>query len=91
VASLTFSRPASPLRRRGAKSLVSSLVEQLVSPSGDLRFKDAGEAELKGLRSRQQLFRVAWGPAADPRSEAAETSEVERTAKPLVVKEGDCT
>jgi eukaryotic-like serine/threonine-protein kinase len=61
---------------QGGEILVSSLVEQLVAPSGDLRFKDAGEAELKGLSGTQQLFRVAWGPAADPRSEAAETREV---------------
>jgi class 3 adenylate cyclase len=61
---------------QGGEILVSSLVEQLVSPSGDLRFKDAGEAELKGLTGRQQLFRVAWGPTADPRSEVSETTEV---------------
>jgi class 3 adenylate cyclase len=52
-------------RAQGGEILVSSLVEQLVAPSGDLRFKDVGEAELRGLSGRQQLYRVAWG-AAEP-------------------------
>jgi class 3 adenylate cyclase len=51
---------------QGGEVLVSSLVQQLVEPSGDLRFRDAGEAELKGLSGRQQVFRVAWGPSEDP-------------------------
>jgi class 3 adenylate cyclase len=59
---------------QGGEILVSSLVEQLVEPSGDLRFKDAGEAELKGLSGRQQLFRAAWGPTAEPFAETPEAS-----------------
>jgi class 3 adenylate cyclase len=60
-------------RAQGGEVLVSSLVEQLVEPSGDVRFKDAGEAELKGLSDRQRLYRVAWGPAqGDPLRETVE-------------------
>jgi class 3 adenylate cyclase len=57
---------------QGGEVLVSSLVQQLVEPSGDLRFRDAGETELKGLSGRQQLFRVAWGPGEDPLAEPAQ-------------------
>jgi len=56
-------------RAQGGEILVSSLVEQLVEPSGELRFRDAGEAELKGLSEPQHLYRVAWGSDRDPFAE----------------------
>jgi class 3 adenylate cyclase len=57
-------------RAQGGEVLVSALVEQLVEPSGDLRFKDAGETELKGLTDPQRLYRVAWGLDRDPFGES---------------------
>lgn len=64
---------------QGGEILVSSLVEQLVAPSGDLRFKDAGEVELKGLSGRQQLYRVAWGAAeAEPLRETVAAGDSPR-------------
>lgn len=47
-------------RAHGGEILVSSLVKELIEPSGDIPFKDADEVELKGLDGRHQLFRVAW-------------------------------
>jgi class 3 adenylate cyclase len=64
---------------RGGEVLVSSLVEQLVEPAGDLRFKDAGEAELKGLSEPQRLYRVAWGVERDPFAETPEPAAQEAT------------
>jgi class 3 adenylate cyclase len=58
-------------RAQGGEILVSSLVQQLLEPSGDRRFKDAGETELKGLSGKERLYRVAWGPdQTDPLREA---------------------
>lgn len=54
---------------QGGEVLVSSLVAQLLEPAGDLRFKDAGETELKGLTDPQQLYRIAWGSSRDPFAE----------------------
>jgi class 3 adenylate cyclase len=65
-------------RAQGGEVLVSSLVEQLVDGSADLRFKDVGETELKGLSDRQRLYRVAWGPSADPLTAPAETAQAVR-------------
>lgn len=47
----------------GGEILVSAAVEDVVGAGGDISFRDAGEAELKGLREPQALFRVAWAPA----------------------------
>lgn len=61
-------------RAQGGEVLVSSLVEQLVEPAGDLRFRNAGEAELKGLSGPQRIYRVAWGLDRDPFADTAEPS-----------------
>jgi eukaryotic-like serine/threonine-protein kinase len=68
-------------RAQGGEVLVSSLVEQLVESAGDLRFKNVGEAELKGLSEPQRIYRVAWGPDRDPFAETAEPSASRGFAK----------
>ncbi len=42
--------------------LVSETVA-LLCRSGDLKFEDAGERELKGVPDRWHLYRVVGGPA----------------------------
>jgi eukaryotic-like serine/threonine-protein kinase len=61
-------------RAQGGEILVSSLVQQLVEPSGELRFRTTGETELKGLSEPQQLYRVAWGHDDDPFAESPRPS-----------------
>ncbi len=44
----------------GGQILVSSLLKDLTESSGDFRFGDGREVELKGLSGRQRVFVVAW-------------------------------
>jgi class 3 adenylate cyclase len=45
---------------QGGEILTSSIVRDLVGSSADVRFEDAGELQLKGLRGRQRAYRVIW-------------------------------
>jgi hypothetical protein len=78
---------AFPSARQAVKCAID--IQGALARRADLRFKDAGEAELKGLSRTQQLFRVAWGPprilaARRPRPAKSDGQAVRR-------KEGDCT
>lgn len=44
----------------GGEILVSSLVQQIAEPRGDLRFVAPHEVELKGIRERQIVYEVDW-------------------------------
>jgi class 3 adenylate cyclase len=44
----------------GGEILTSSIVRELVGSSADVRFEDAGELQLKGLRGSQRVYRVVW-------------------------------
>jgi class 3 adenylate cyclase len=45
---------------QGGEILVSSLLKQLTESTGDLRFGDVREVELKGLEEKQRIHAVAW-------------------------------
>jgi class 3 adenylate cyclase len=45
---------------RGGEILVSSLVKDLTTSGGDLRFGRSREVELKGISERQRLHEVGW-------------------------------
>jgi class 3 adenylate cyclase len=55
-------------RAEGGEILASSIVRELVGDSDEVRFEDAGEVELKGLRGTQHVYRVPWRRTADARS-----------------------
>ena len=44
----------------GGEILVSSTVRELTESAGDLRFREAGEVELKGLAGTFHLYRAIW-------------------------------
>jgi eukaryotic-like serine/threonine-protein kinase len=44
----------------GGEILVSSTVRELTESAGDLRFREAGEVELKGLSGTFHLYRAIW-------------------------------
>ncbi|MGH3045783.1 MAG: adenylate/guanylate cyclase domain-containing protein [Gaiellaceae bacterium] len=47
-------------RANGSEILTSSIVHQLVGPAHDFAFEYAGEAQLKGLRGSEHVYRVLW-------------------------------
>lgn len=47
-------------RADGSEILTSSIVRELVGTGHEIPFEDAGEAQLKGLRGSEHLYRVLW-------------------------------
>jgi class 3 adenylate cyclase len=47
-------------KAQGGEILVSSLVKELTQSSGDIRFGDGLEVELKGLSGLTQVHLVDW-------------------------------
>jgi class 3 adenylate cyclase len=47
-------------KAQGGEILVSSLVKELTQSSGDIRFGDGREVELKGLSGLTQIHLVEW-------------------------------
>ncbi len=45
---------------RGGEILVSSVLRELTSPTGDLRFRSRRDVQLKGLSETQSLYPVEW-------------------------------
>ena len=45
---------------RGGEILVSALLKELTESSGDLRFDEGREVELKGLSGKHTVFVVGW-------------------------------
>jgi class 3 adenylate cyclase len=47
-------------RANGSEILTSSIVRELVGSGNEIPFEDAGEAQLKGLRGSEHVYRVVW-------------------------------
>jgi class 3 adenylate cyclase len=45
---------------RGGEILASALVRDLTEHSGDLRFEDGRDVELKGISGAQRIYTVTW-------------------------------
>jgi class 3 adenylate cyclase len=61
----------------GGEILVSSLVQQLVAPRGDISLQNAGSVDFKGLDGQHEVFRVVWTPT-DTAPVSGEPSEAAR-------------
>lgn len=51
-------------RAEGGQILTSAIVRDLAAGSGAFAFEEIGEVELKGIRSPQRVFAVAWAQPA---------------------------
>jgi class 3 adenylate cyclase len=47
-------------RADGSEILTSSIVRELVGSGNEVSFEDAGEAQLKGFRGSEHVYRVQW-------------------------------
>lgn len=47
-------------RADGSEILTSSIVHELVGPTQEIAFQDAGEALLKGLSGSEHVYRGVW-------------------------------
>ena len=48
---------------RGGEIFVSSVLKELCDMTGEFRFGDAQEVELKGISQPRRIHRVLWGAA----------------------------
>ena len=46
----------------GGEIVVSALVHALVAPTGDFRFEDAREVEMKGVQGLQKVYPLSLAP-----------------------------
>jgi class 3 adenylate cyclase len=54
-------------RADGSEILTSAVVRELLGAGDEIEFEDVGEAQLKGLRGSEHLYRVRWQePASRP-------------------------